>query len=410
MEHASEQRKRLFEAFEGTVGIVAVASDGTIRYVNDVFRAMTGYGPGELEGQRTSVLTPERARGVDRFAPLWARVSRGETVVEVMECATRDGRPLWLQATYSPVRDARGAVESIAVLASDVTAAQLAVQREEVERARLREENTRVRTALDGASTNLMIANERFEIIYMNRSLAEMLRENEAAIQKDLPQFRVDGLLGTNIDRFHRVPAHQRQVLTGLNGKHGVLLRLGGRAFELNAAAANDTDGRRVGYTVEWNDVTLQVTAQEEVQRVLEAATAGDLTQRIDSARFTGRFRAIADSINALLDPIDDAFRHIKLAVDQTAQASSELRSTSQLMSAGAEALNVAARRSSGLLVRASEMARGNAANAGTANELVARTAGAAREGHTRMEEMNAAMREVDSPAPQIPRILRGID
>lgn len=65
-------------------------------------------------------------------------------------------------------------------------------------------QNLRVRNALDGTSTNVMIANSANEIVYMNDTVTEMMSRNEAELRKTLPQFDSRRLIGQSIDLFHR--------------------------------------------------------------------------------------------------------------------------------------------------------------------------------------------------------------
>ena len=63
----------------------------------------------------------------------------------------------------------------------------------------------RIRAALDATRTNVMIADENLNIVYLNSTVHEMMRAAEADIRTDLPNFRADALLGANIDVFHWV-------------------------------------------------------------------------------------------------------------------------------------------------------------------------------------------------------------
>ena len=86
----------------------------------------------------------------------------------------------------------------------DQTAAIAARQREEA----LASENLRIKNALDKCSTNVMIANDKNEIVYMNESVSTMLTGNEAELRNSLPQFDARKLIGANIDVFQIGRAH----------------------------------------------------------------------------------------------------------------------------------------------------------------------------------------------------------
>ncbi len=268
----------------------------------------------------------------------------------------------------------------------------------------------RIKSALDGTATNVMIADEKFEIVYMNDTLVTMLRKNEASIRKELPQFRVEGLIGMSIDRFHKNPSHQRSVLSNLQGRHQVTLNLGGRMFSLLAGAARAPSGAVVGYSVEWVDITEQTLAQREVERVLACAVDGDLTQRIATDGYSGFVKSIGDGMNRLLDSMADSMRQVKIAVEQIGQASTELSATSQMMSSSSVELNRAAEESATAMGRSADMVKSSAENAAMANQLVSQTATGAQGGQKRMEEMTGAMGEINSSAQQIAKIIKVID
>ena len=75
------------------------------------------------------------------------------------------------------------------------------------------DESMRVKRALDGCSTNVMIADNNLNIVYMNESVGSMLKTAESDLRKDLPNFNASKLMGENIDSFHKNPAHQRGML-----------------------------------------------------------------------------------------------------------------------------------------------------------------------------------------------------
>jgi len=94
---------------------------------------------------------------------------------------------------------------------------------------------TRIQIALDNVATNVMIADNDRTIIYMNKSVDEMLKNAEKDIQKDLPKFDHATLRGTSIDSFHKNPAHQKQLLATFTTTFKTEIMIGGRTFSLVA-------------------------------------------------------------------------------------------------------------------------------------------------------------------------------
>lgn len=183
---------------------------------------------------------------------------------------------------------------------------------------RVADEGLRLRIGLDNVATNVMLANAQFEIIYMNHSLVKMFEVAEGAIKSALPGFDRHSLIGTNIDTFHKNPAHQRQMLERLTGSHKAELNLGGRTFALNVTPVIDNKGGRLGYAVEWRDRTDEVKIEREISEVIAAAERGDLDARLNTTELSGFFLQLGNGINGLLQSnsrvlsdLGDTFRRL---------------------------------------------------------------------------------------------------
>lgn len=131
------------------------------------------------------------------------------------------------------------------------------------------------RLALLAAKTigaSIMVADQNLNIVYMNDAVVELLREAESDLKKELPQFSVDTLIGSNIDIFHKNPSHQRRMLEGLSAKHRATIKVGQRTFDLLASPLLQADGRRVGFVVEWADETVRL---QNLNYAAQASAAG---------------------------------------------------------------------------------------------------------------------------------------
>jgi methyl-accepting chemotaxis protein len=145
--------------------------------------------------------------------------------------------------------------------------------------------NARIKAALDNVTANVMLADADLNIIYLNKTVDHMFRAAESDIRKDLPAFRADKLLGTNIDGFHKNPGHQRGLLAGLKKTFESRLKLGGRTFRIIANPVHDDLGGRVGTVVEWADLTEELRRDDENrQRLATEARVAAENVRIKSA------------------------------------------------------------------------------------------------------------------------------
>jgi methyl-accepting chemotaxis protein len=154
----------------------------------------------------------------------------------------------------APVFDNKGARIATSVEWEDITL--------KLEAERIAIDNLRIKTALDGATSNMMIANTDLEIVYVNNTLLDLLRKKEREIKTDVPEFRVDGIIGRCVDDFHRNPAHQRKIVSELTDPIETDLALGGVNFRLKVTPVFDCEGERLATSVEWEDITQQLEAE----------------------------------------------------------------------------------------------------------------------------------------------------
>jgi methyl-accepting chemotaxis protein len=167
--------------------------------------------------------------------------------------------------------------------------------------ARVAAENLRVKNALDRVTSCVMIADVSGKIVYMNEAVSQMLRNGEADIRKQLPNFSAATVIGSSVDQFHKNPAMQRGLLSGLSGTHKASIKVGGRSYNLTAVPVIDENRQRLGTAVEWLDRTAEVAAEGEVAGLVQAANEGDFTKRIALEGKDGFLKVLAEGINGLM-------------------------------------------------------------------------------------------------------------
>ena len=140
-------------------------------------------------------------------------------------------------------------------------------------------------SALEAMRANVMVADEQLRIVYLNPALTDFMHEAELDLRRDLPGFRVDKLIGSNIDVFHKDPSHQRNMLTAMDKPYSATIAVGGRKFDLFVSPINDK-GRRAGFVVEWSnaehrlqnfDFAAQIAAINRSQTIISFDTAGTI-------------------------------------------------------------------------------------------------------------------------------------
>ena len=258
-----------------------------------------------LAGERVDRLKAERLRSI-------VAVGTALLVVFYLFLAFRSYLITAIQAIAGMARRMAGGdfsqaatVESsdeMAEIAKELNTTQSSL-REKIEAERvIAQANLRIKNALDVSSTNVMVADNDGNIIYCNTSVMAMLRNAEADIRKQLPNFSADKVLGSSFDSFHRNPSHQRNLLGSLRATHRVEILVGGRTFVLVANPIIVGQNERIGTVVEWLDRTAEVALEKEVAEVISAAGVGDYAKRLNTADMPGFFKVLGDGINNLLE------------------------------------------------------------------------------------------------------------
>ncbi len=209
-----------------------------------------------------------------------------------------------------PLSDAGGRHLGYAVQWKDVTEERMAAR--EVER---------LQSAVDGSQSNLMLCDEDLNITYVNPAVVKMMAVRQGVLREHFPSFDASNLVGTNIDIFHKNPAHQRALLgdpSRLPAKAEI--KVADLEFEVNATAVLDGKGKYMGNMVEWRDITEQKAAERALAELIKSATHGDLRQRLDVEHYQGFIRTLSEGINSMLDAIVEPISDISSVMTRLAE------------------------------------------------------------------------------------------
>lgn len=176
-----------------------------------------------------------------------------------------------------------------------------------------------IKQALDVTTTSVMMADETNTIVYTNTALDQMMRASESDIRAVLPNFNADNLVGKSMDTFHRKPEHQKSIINQLNSTFSTEIKVGERTFSLIANPIRKS-GVRVGTVVEWKDRTNEVTVENEIATLVNAAANGDFSVKLALKGKSGFFLALAESLNQMISTTQGAIEDISSAVENLAQ------------------------------------------------------------------------------------------
>lgn len=110
------------EAVSKSQAVIEFNMDGSIITANDNFLAVMGYALSEIRGKHHSLFAePDYARS-EAYKNFWAKLNRGEFDSGEYRRLGKNGKEVWIQATYNPIIDLNGKPFKVVKYAIDITA------------------------------------------------------------------------------------------------------------------------------------------------------------------------------------------------------------------------------------------------------------------------------------------------
>ena len=105
-----------------TQAVIEFELDGTIRTANQNFLNLMGYTLAEVAGKHHRMFVDAAYGESAAYQELWAKLGRGQDDAGQYERNAKNGRKVWIQASYNPIHDAFGKAFKVVKYATDITA------------------------------------------------------------------------------------------------------------------------------------------------------------------------------------------------------------------------------------------------------------------------------------------------
>ncbi len=171
-------------------------------------------------------------------------------------------------------------------------------------------ESGRIKTALDVAKTNIMLADVNNNIIYMNDAVKTLFTDIKDEIASVIPEFNINSLFGKNIDTLYEKLSQQKNILNDLKATYMGKMSVAGVDLQITANPVYDDNGQRQGLVVEWENQTAQ---NKVIDHMLAAAEKGNFSKFNTGNNKDVNYIALASSINKVLGLTE---KNISVVVD----------------------------------------------------------------------------------------------
>jgi len=410
--------KPILGAIDRSMARIEFGSDGTIVDANEQFLRLTGYALDEIRGRHHSIFMPEDRRSSQEYRDFWDALRDGRFQAGEFPRVTKDGRTVWLQASYCPVMDQRGKTVGVVKLAFDISEMVAA-------RAADRGMQQRYMQMVENTSVRLILADRSFKIIYMNPASIVALKRLE-----HLLPCPVDQIMGKSIDIFHKNPEGPRAIVSDPGRlPHRAAIKLGDETLDLSVSPLKDAEGRYMGPMVTWEVITEQVRAKEREERaqtdllaakhdlegkvrelvdVFSRAARGDLTVSIgfsgedDMGRLAANAGAMFGDLRGVVKQIAEAADQQNDGARMIAESAANLSEGSQSQAASVEEMTAAVEQLVGSIESISRSATESRQQAAESTQL-------AQAGGAAVSEAIASMGLIQKSAEQINDIIQVI-
>ncbi|MBQ0946581.1 methyl-accepting chemotaxis protein [Ideonella sp. 4Y16] len=235
-------------------------------------------------------------------------------------------------------------------------------------------DNLRVRQALDSSATASLIADAAHQVVYANQAMRALATRHATACASHAPTLATlaqgQGDLATL-----QGPLLGGSRLDDLARASDRLLDWGPAQLLAKTSPIIDAAGRRCGTVVEWLDRSDEVRAERRLTEVVEAAAAGDISVRLDTASGAGFTATLSGLFNRLLDTLSGTISEVIDASEQLQQSSMQVASTAQSLAQTAAEQAASLEQTTASLQDMTQSIRGNSDRAGTAEEVASRAA-----------------------------------
>ncbi len=300
---------------------------GNILDANENFVKTLGYQSAkDIIGRHHSMFVEAAYKQSAEYKKFWDNLGSGLTQEGQFKRVTLDGREIWIQAAYTPVKDDENKVVKVIKIASDITAQKIDALNAQGLKATVDASFAEIEFDAKG---NILEANENFvktlgyynakDIIGGHHS---MFVESEYKRSAEYRKFWDD--LGNGVTQqgqFCRITKDGSEVW--IQAAYTPIKDEQGKIVKVIKIAINITDQKRAAIETE--------LAAKEVNKVISALAAGDLTQHY-AIESKGELKVMGDSLNIAVKNLNELLGNITQVANLVASSAEELLTKGEQM------------------------------------------------------------------------------
>jgi methyl-accepting chemotaxis protein len=117
----SMHNENILRALDRSVAVIEFDPDGVVVEANPAFCQAMGYDRSDVVGQKHRIFCDNAYAASSDYADFWKKLRAGEFFSDTYRRVGKNGKEVWIQATYNPVFSSRGNIYRIVKFATDIT-------------------------------------------------------------------------------------------------------------------------------------------------------------------------------------------------------------------------------------------------------------------------------------------------
>ncbi|MFN4163472.1 MAG: methyl-accepting chemotaxis protein [Ferrovibrio sp.] len=401
---ASSDLRAQFDAINKSQAVIEFTPDGKILHANANFLKALGYTLDEIVGQHHSLFVTPAYRASAEYRDFWAKLGRGEFDVGQYKRIGKGGKEIWIEASYNPIFDKRGRPYKVVKFATDITQQKMTMANYEGQLAAIDKAQAVIEFTLDGT---ILHANENF-LKTLGYTLDEVKGKHHSLFvepaYRDSAEYKAFwAKLGRgeyDANQYKRIAKGGREVW--IQASYNPIMDANGRPYKVVKYATD--------ITAQTKAAQMMQLAVQQVQAVVEATKANDLTHRIELDGKTGEIRTLCEGVNDLVDTLRDIIGGIREASETIAAASAEISTGSQDLASRTESQAASIEETAASMHEVTTTVKQNADNAQAASQLATAARDTAEKGGNVVRDAVSAVNEIEASAQKISDIIGLID
>ncbi len=394
---SSSEMASQIAAINRSQAVIEFSPDGKILHANPNFLQALGYTLDEVKGKHHSLFVDPAYRNSPEYTAFWQKLGRGEFDAAQYKRIRKDGKEIWIQASYNPLLDRSGKVVGVIKFATDITAEKLRNADFEGQMAAIHKAQAVIEFNLDGT---IITANDNF-LKTLGYSLQEVKGQHHGMFVE--PGYR------QSVEYKHFWEKLGRGEFDAAQYKR---IGKGGKEVWIQASynPIMDASGKPFKVVKFASDITAMRMAVEQTRDAVTAAKNKDLSQRIPMSGKTGELELLCGGVNELLDSMAEVMSEIKTTSQEVSSAAAEISTATTDLSQRTEEQAASLEETSASMEQIAATVKKNAENAKHANDLTRGTHEVADRGGEVVAEAVSAMARIEESSRKIADIISVID